>query len=113
MRILVVEVNGEPNCRTGVDEGAVSAFVSHVNIPDGPGGPDAGATLLTVAGFVRGDSGDPQDQTAAYWGDIAVALDRVTWSPCIWRTATQTRLSLIHISEPTRPAPLSRMPSSA
>ena len=39
MRMLVVEVNGEPYCRAGVDEGAVSAFVSHVNIPDEPGGP--------------------------------------------------------------------------
>lgn len=74
MRILVVEVNGQPYCRAGVGEGAVSAFVSHVNIPDEPGGPDAGATMLTINGFVRGESGEPEDQTAVHWGDIAAAL---------------------------------------
>jgi hypothetical protein len=74
MRMLVVELNGEPYCRAGVEEGAVSAFVSHVNIPDEPGGPDAGSTMLTVSGFVRGDSGEPEDQTAVHWGDIAATL---------------------------------------
>ena len=74
MRVLVVEVNGEPYCRAGVDEGAVSAFVSHVNIPDEPGGPDVGATMLSVSGFVRGDSGRPEDQTAVHWGDVTVSL---------------------------------------
>lgn len=74
MRVLVVEVNGEPYCRAGVDEGAVSAFVSHVNIPDQPGRPDVGATMLTVSGFVRGESGEPEDQTAVHWGDITAPL---------------------------------------
>ncbi len=74
MRTMVVEVNGEPYCRAGVDEGAVSAFVSHVNIPDEPGGTDVGSTMLTVSGFVRGDSGEPEDQTAVHWGDIGATL---------------------------------------
>mgnify|MGYP001817405691 FL=1 len=74
MRALVVEVNGEPYCRAGVAEGAVSAFVSHVNIPDQPGGPDVGATKLSVSGFVRGDSGEPEDQTAVHWGDVTLSL---------------------------------------
>jgi hypothetical protein len=75
MRTLVVELNGEPYCRAGVDEGAVSAFVSHVNIPDEPGGPDVGSTMLAVTGFVRGDSGEPEDQTAVHWGEIGEALE--------------------------------------
>ena len=74
MRILVVELNGEPYCRAGIDEGAVSAFVSHVNIPDEPGGPDVGSTMLTVSGFVRGESGEPEDQTAVHWGEIGATL---------------------------------------
>ena len=74
MRILVVELNGEPYCRAGIDEGAVSAFVSHVNIPDEPGGPDVGSTMLTVSGFVRGESGEPEDQTAVHWGEISATL---------------------------------------
>lgn len=75
MRILVVEVNGERYCGAGVIEGAVSAFVSHVNIPDEPGGPDVGFTTLSVSGFVRGESGEPEDQTAVHWGDIGAALE--------------------------------------
>ena len=75
MRMLVVELNGQPYCRAGVEEGAVSAFVSHVNIPDEPGGPDVGSTMVTVSGFVRGDSGEPEDQTAVHWGDIGATLN--------------------------------------
>lgn len=70
----MVERNGEPYCRAGVGEGAVSAFVSHVNIPDEPGGPGVGSTMLTVSGFLRDESGEPEDQTAVHWGDIATPL---------------------------------------
>ena len=31
--------------------------------------------MLRVSGFVRGDSGVPEDQTAVHWGDIGDHLE--------------------------------------
>ena len=64
--------------------------------------------------FVQPVGGDPRDESRSW----CRARHPYTGGPGSryppgGRRTTEYRLSLIHISEPTRPAPLSRMPSSA
>ena len=44
---------------------------------------------------------------------VLAVVSAPRWGEVQWPEASVRHLSLIHISEPTRPAPLSRMPSSA
>lgn len=78
MICLEIELNGESFCVAGIDEGAVSAFVTHAffpsdaveeNLPVPPG-----ATLLSVSGFTT-------DHRAVHWGEnirMLAAGDAVT-----------------------------------
>lgn len=79
--ILDIELNGEPYCRAGVPEGAVSGFVSYVNVPDEAGIKRQGSAMLSVTGFIRERTSAGVAPTAVHWGDIGqhlVAGDVVT-----------------------------------
>ena len=73
-----IGLNGEPYCVAGLEEGAVSAFVTWAFFPsvakeEGLPVPP-GTTLLAVSGFMA-------DHTAVHWGDNIRALsvgDEVT-----------------------------------
>lgn len=65
MLCLEVAINGERHSIAGVGEGALSAFVTYVQIRDESGKVDpavAESTFLSVSGFLA-------DHTAVHWGD--------------------------------------------
>ena len=78
MNCFEIDLNGQPYCVAGLEEGAMSAFVTYAFFPSAAeeeGLPvPPGTTLLAVSGFTA-------DHTAVHWGDNIRALavgDEVT-----------------------------------